>query len=66
MYGNLIQLSGDLTARTTWRRAPLASVGGESAIDEARLQQVLFRHADILPLGRSTPRTTTRFRSAWS
>ncbi len=37
MYGNLIQLSGDLTARTTWRRVPFASVGGEGAIDEARL-----------------------------
>ena len=55
MYGNLIQLSGDLTARTTWRRVPFASVGGEGAIDEARLQEVLFRHADLLPLGEIDP-----------
>ena len=55
MYGNLIQLSGDLTARTTWRRVPFGSVGGEGAIDEARLQKVLFRHADLLPLGEIDP-----------
>ena len=55
MYGNLIQLSGDLTARTTWRRVPFASAGGEGAIDEARLQKVLFRHADLLPLGEIDP-----------
>ena len=55
MYGNLIQLSGDLTARITWRRAPFGSVGGEGAIDEARLQKVLFRHADLLPLGEIDP-----------
>ena len=51
MYGNLIQLHGDLTARNTWKRVPIASAGGEGSIDEARLQELLFRHADFLPLG---------------
>ena len=51
IYGNLIQLSGDPTVRTTWQRVPLASAGGRVAIDEAALQQVLFQHTDILPLG---------------
>ena len=55
MYGNLIQLSGDLTARTTWRRVRIASAGVEGIIDEARLQEVLFRHADTLPLGEIDP-----------
>ena len=55
MYGNLIQLAGDPTARTTWRRIPVASAGGEAPIDEAVLQEVLFRHADILPLGEIDP-----------
>ena len=45
MYGDLIQLSGYLTARTTWRRVPLESLGGEGAIDEAHLHEVLFWHA---------------------
>ena len=55
MYGNLIQLSGDLTARTNWRRVPIASAGGEGAIDEARLQEILVRHAELLPLGEIDP-----------
>ena len=55
MYGNLIQLAGDLTATRTWRRIPVASAGGEAPIDEAVLQEVLFRHADILPLGEIDP-----------
>ena len=55
MYGNLIQLSSDLTPRSTWRRVPLGPAGGEGSIDEARLQEVLFRHADILPLGEIDP-----------
>lgn len=55
IYGNLIQLSGDFAARTTWRRVSLATASGESSIDEAALQGVLFRHADILPLGEIDP-----------
>ncbi len=55
LYGNLIQLSGDLTASTTWRRIPVASVGDEGRIDEAQLQEILFRHADLLPLGEIDP-----------
>ncbi len=34
MYGNLIQLRGDLTARNTWERVQIASAGGEGSIDE--------------------------------
>ena len=49
MYGNLIQLSGDFTERTTWRRVGLVSEGRAGAIDEDRLQDILFRHAEILP-----------------
>ena len=55
MYGNLIQLTGDLTATTTWRRVPVAATGGEAPIDEAVLQEVLFQHTDILPLGEIDP-----------
>ncbi|WP_420449047.1 hypothetical protein [Candidatus Palauibacter sp.] len=55
MYGKLVQLSKDLTARTTWQHMPVASAGGEGPIDEGRLQEVLFRHADILPLGGIDP-----------
>ncbi len=54
MYGNLIQLDGDQTA-TTWRRVPLASAGGVGVIDEDGLQELLFRHAEILPLGEIDP-----------
>lgn len=54
MYGNLIQLDGDRTA-TTWRRVPLASAGGAGVIDEDGLQELLFRHAEILPLGEVDP-----------
>ena len=50
MYGNLVQLSDNLTARTTWRRVPLASEGWADAIDENRLREILFRHAETLPL----------------
>lgn len=38
MYGNLIQLKGDLTDRAVWERLSIGSVGGKGAIDEARLQ----------------------------
>ena len=55
MYGNLIQLHGDLTARNTWERVQIVSAGGEGSIDEARLQELLFRHADFLPLGEIDP-----------
>ena len=55
MYGNLVQLSEDLTAKTIRRRVPVASAGGEGLLDEAHLQEVLFRHADILPLGEIDP-----------
>ena len=55
MYGNLVQLNADLTARTTWQRVPVGSTGGEGPIDEGRLQEILFRHADILPLGEIDP-----------
>ncbi len=55
MYGNLNQLRGDLTARSTWERLQIASAGGEGSIDEARLQELLFRHADFLPLGEIDP-----------
>ncbi|WP_310758022.1 hypothetical protein [Candidatus Palauibacter soopunensis] len=55
IYGNLIQLSGNSTARSTWRRVPVGSASGESSIDEAALQEILFRHADILPLGEIDP-----------
>lgn len=54
MYGNLIQLTGE-GRRNHWRRAPVASASGDSSIDEAALQEVLFRHADILPLGKIDP-----------
>ena len=54
-HGDLIQLCGDRTARTIWRRVPLASAGSETSIDEAALQEILFRHADILPLGEIDP-----------
>ena len=47
-----MQLRDDLTAEATWRRVAVASAGHEGAFDEARLQEILFRHADILPLGR--------------
>ncbi len=50
MYGNLIQLSGDFTERTTWRRVTPVSSGRADTIDENRLQDILFRHADALPL----------------
>jgi len=55
MYGNLVQLNEDLTARATWERIPVGSIGGEGPIDEGRLQEILFRHADILPLGEIDP-----------
>ena len=55
MYGNLVQLSEDLTARTTWRRVPVASARGEGPIDEGRLQGILFRHAETLPLSEIDP-----------
>ena len=54
MYGDLIQLSGDWTAATAWQRVPVASASGTS-IDEGALQEILFRHADILPLGEIDP-----------
>lgn len=50
MYGNLIQLSGDFTERTTWRRVTPVSSGRADTIDENRLQDILFRHAETLPL----------------
>ncbi|WP_419160879.1 hypothetical protein [Candidatus Palauibacter sp.] len=50
-----VQLSEDLTASATWRHVPVAPAGGEGPIDEGRLQEVLFRHADILPLGEIDP-----------
>ena len=50
MYGNLVQLSEDRNAKTTWRRIPLVSEGGAEAIDENRLREILFRHAETLPL----------------
>ena len=43
-------MSDDLTARTTWRRVPLACEGGADTIDENRLREILFRHAETLPL----------------
>lgn len=55
MYGNLVQLNEDLTARTTWRHVPVGPSSSESGIDEGRLQEVLFQHADILPLGEIDP-----------
>ena len=55
MYGNLVQLNGDLTASTIWTRVQIASAGGEGAIDEAHLQEVLVRHAELLPLGEIDP-----------
>ncbi len=50
LHGNLIQLSGDFTERTTWRRVDLVSEGRADAIDEDRLQGILFRRAETLPL----------------
>ena len=50
MYGNLIQLTSDGAASSKWRRVPVASAGGGGPFDEAHLQEVLFRHAEILPL----------------
>lgn len=55
MYGNLIQLRGDLTAGTTWRRIPPDSAESKGRIYEARLQEILFSHAGILPLGEIDP-----------
>ena len=50
MYGNLIQLSGDSTERITWRRVAPVSEGRADAFDENRLRDILFRHAETLPL----------------
>lgn len=50
MYGHLIQLSGDLTARTTWRGVAPGSAGRANTIDEDRLQDILFKHSETLPL----------------
>ena len=50
MYGNLIQLSGDFTDRTTWQRVAPAPQGRADDLDEDRLQEILFRHAEALPL----------------
>ena len=50
MYGNIVHLREDLTAKTTWRRLPLASEGRSDGFDENRLRQILFRHAETLPL----------------
>ena len=55
MFGDIVQLSEDLTASTTWRHVPVASAGVEGSLDEARLQEILFRHADILPLADIDP-----------
>ena len=55
MYGNLIQLSGDLTPGDRWCRVPIATGGGQGPFDEGRLQEVLFRNADTLPLGEIDP-----------
>ena len=55
IYSDLIQLSGDLTVATAWRRIPVDSASRESSIDEGTLQEVLFRHADVLPLGEIDP-----------
>ena len=55
MYGNLVQLNEGLTAKTTWQHIPVGSTGGEGLIDEGRLHEILFRHADILPLGEIDP-----------
>lgn len=55
MYGHLVQLNEDLTARATWQHVPVGSTGGEDPIDEGRLQEILFRHADLLPLGQIDP-----------
>ena len=51
MYGNLMQLSDDLTGKAIWRRVPVAAAGAEDPMDEVRLQEILFRNTDILPLG---------------
>ncbi|WP_310757933.1 hypothetical protein [Candidatus Palauibacter soopunensis] len=48
-------MNEDLTAETTWQHIPVGSTGGEGLFDEGRLQEVLFRHADILPLGEIDP-----------
>ena len=50
MYGNLNQLSSDFTDRTTWQRVAPASQGWADDLDEDRLQEILFRHAEALPL----------------
>ena len=51
MYGDLLQLSVDLAPGARWCRVPIASAGGRGPFDEGRLQEVLFRNADTLPLG---------------
>ena len=50
MYGHLVQLSGDFTERTTWQGVAPVSKGRSNTIDENRLQDILFKHAEILPL----------------
>ena len=55
MYGNLVQLNEDLTARATWQHVPVGSAGSENPVDEVRLQEILFRHAEILPLAEIDP-----------
>ena len=55
MYGDLIHLKGDRSVGATWHRVPLGSQGHEGAVSEARLQEILFQHADILPIGEIDP-----------
>lgn len=50
MYGNLIHLNSDLTVKAIWQRLPVGSASGKDSMSEARLQQILFEHAEILPL----------------
>ena len=50
MYGNLIQLSGDSPERIIWRRVAPVSEGRADSFGENPLRDILFQHAETLPL----------------
>ena len=55
MYGSLLQLTGDFEAKGAWQRIPVSPKGTGAAFDEAKLQELLFRHVQTLPLQEIDP-----------
>ena len=55
MYGDPVHLTGDLATKAVWRRVDLESASADGSIDEDRLQDILFRHANLLPLDEIDP-----------